>query len=292
VRKLAAPKHDPLATFDACVNAISNTKLRTLFVNNRADIHKANRKFDVATANAAWSGLPRVPKGNADILVAGSLCKRHLVELYTKYMVGTRANSRNIYDDILTAAGGFCPFCGGLGHAETLDHYLPKANFPSFSVHPSNLVPCCRRCNSAKKALFGMQEHEQTLHPYLDRCHLFEARWIIATVDRVNPVLVKFKCEPPSIWSLKDKKRVRNHFLSYELASRFSIQAGSEVAKVIQLRISTLSRLSANCFREYLLENANCQDFVLNGWSRTMYNTLASTDWFVQTDFQDPNWHL
>ncbi|TPJ42888.1 HNH endonuclease signature motif containing protein [Mesorhizobium sp. B2-7-1] len=59
-----------------------------------------------------------------------------------------------------------CPFCGGLGHTWTLDHYLPKANFPAYSVNPSNLVPCCRDCNSGKNASFGAELHEQTLHPY------------------------------------------------------------------------------------------------------------------------------
>jgi hypothetical protein len=53
-----------------------------------------------------------------------------------------------------------------------------------------------------------------------------------------------------------------------------------------------LRRLNEDSFRDYLLDNANSTDFVLNGWSRTMYAALAASDWFLQTDFQDPNWHL
>lgn len=286
------PQHAPLATYDACVDAINDNTLRSLFQSNRNSIQQANTAFDSASQIAAWSGLPRVPNGNPDALVVGALTKRNLMDLYTNFMVGTTGSSRSIYDDLLTAAGGLCPFCGDLGHAKTLDHYLPKANFPSFSVHPSNLVPCCRDCNSGKNASFGVSINEQTLHPYLDQAHFFDERWIAAVVFREDPVLLKFECEPPANWSHQDKERVRHHFVGYNLAYRFSVQAGGEVAKVVQLRAGSLSGLSSDSFQGYLLDNANCPDFVLNGWSRTMYAALASTDWFIQTDFQVPNWHL
>jgi hypothetical protein len=80
--------------------------------------------------------------------------------------------------------------------------------------------------------------------------------------------------------------------VGYKLAYRFSVQAGGEVSKVVQLRANSLKNLSPESFRDFLLDNANTPDFVLNGWSRTMYTSLAWSDWFVQTDFQDPNWHL
>lgn len=286
------PPHDALATFDACVNAIGNLPLRALHIANRPHIQLANANFDAASQISVWTGLPRVPRGNPGVLIAGGLSKQHLMNLYTDYMVGTTGPSRDIYDDLLTAAGGSCPFCGGLGHAWTLDHYLPKANFPAYSVHPNNLVPCCRDCNSGKNASFGHHAHDQALHPYLDQPHFFEERWIIATLHWANPILLRFECVPPDHWTIPDKGRVRSHFISYKLAYRFSVQAGGEIAKVVQLRANSLKRLSPDSFQDFLLDNANSPDFVLNGWSRTMYTALAASDWFVQVDFGNPDWHL
>ena len=292
MRKLQVPQHDPLAAFDACVNAIGELPLRANYNANRASIEQANADFDAATQDANWAGLPRVARGNAGALVAGDLSKKQMMDLYSVYMVGTTGPSRDIYDELLTAAGGLCPFCGDLGHVGTLDHYLPKANFPAFSVNPRNLVPCCRDCNSGKNASFGLGMHEQTLHPYLDHGQFFEQRWITATVHRSDPVLIQFECTPPPHWETRDKQRVERHFDAYKLGYRFSVQAGGEISKVVQLRAKALRALTRESYQEFLIENANCPDFVLNGWSRTMYQALGSTDWFVQADFDAPNWHL
>ena len=286
------PLHDAITTFDTCVNAIDDTALRPQYSANRASIQQANINFQAASQQTNWASLPRVPRGNQNITVAGTLSKGQMMSLYTDYMVGTAGPSRDIYDDLLMAAGGLCPFCGGLGHAWTLDHYLPKAIFPAYSVHPSNLVPCCRDCNSGKSASFGMSMQEQTLHPYLDHAQFFEERWVVASVYPSNPILLQFECTPPNHWSISDKGRVSSHFGSYKLAYRFSVQAGGEVSKVLQLRAKSLRRLPPQSFRDFLLDNANSSDFVLNGWNRTMYAALANSNWFVQTDFEDPNWHL
>lgn len=291
MRKMVVPPYGAISTYDTCVDEIVDVTLRAFYAGNRASILQANASFDAATQIAGWAELPRVPRGNPDILVAGGLTKQQMMELYTSYMVGTRGAARDIYDGLLAAAGGLCPFCGGLGHASTLDHYLPKANFPAYSVHPSNLVPCCRDCNSGKNASFGTEVHEQTLHPYLDQAHFFEERWITARVDQQDPILVRFECAPPGHWTPPDRGRARSHFEGYKLASRFSVQAGAEISKVVQARANSLRRLPSESFQAYLLDNANSADFALNGWSRTMYTALARSEWFLQSDFLDPNWH-
>lgn len=292
MRKLVTPKFDALETFDRCVQDVGDLNLRASYVGSRASIGHANDAFSGAAEIAAWSNLPRVPRGNRGVVVAGTLTKKNLTDLYSMNMVGTVGPSRDIYDEILTAAGGFCPFCGGLGHVGSLDHYLPKANFPAYSVHPSNLVPCCRDCNTGKNSSFGQFAHQQTLHPYLDHDRFFGERWITALAYPGKSILVEYSCSPPEGWLLNDRQRVQSHFEGYDLALRFSVQAGSEVAKVVSTRASSLQSLSPDSFRSFLLDSANIQSYVLNGWHRTMYGALAATDWFLQTDFQNPDWHL
>ena len=292
MKKLDIPAYDAISTYDTCVAEIDDLGLRAIYAANRTGIQQANANFDVATQIAGWAGLPRVPRGNPNVLIAGGLSRKHLMDLYTDYMVGASGPSRNIYDKLLAAAGGLCPFCGGLGQVWTLDHYLPKANFPAYSVHPSNLVPCCRDCNSGKNASFGSVTHEQTLHPYLDKSHFFDERWIIAKVFKESPILLQFECAPPSHWSASDIGRAHSHFEGYKLAYRFSLQAGGEVPTVMEFRASSLRKLTPEDFQRFLLDNANRRHSVLNGWSRTMYTALADTDWFLHADFQNPNWHL
>src|SRR5204862_24909 len=124
----------------------------------------------------AWAELDRLPNANGNVHVTGNLTKLDLMNLYSNQMVGSKGKARSIYDDILAAAGGFCPLCGELGQARTLDHYLPKANFPAYSVFPENLVPCCRDCNTGKNSSFPATRDKQALHPYLDKSAFFEER--------------------------------------------------------------------------------------------------------------------
>lgn len=86
-----------------------------------------------------------------------------------------------------------CPMCGSF-HSGTLDHYLPKHDFPAFSVFSLNLVPACL-CNSKRRNLLtGENPDERILHPYYDDCladRLIGARFEDpGEVPRVSVVLV------------------------------------------------------------------------------------------------------
>lgn len=63
-----------------------------------------------------------------------------------------------------------CPMCGSPSIG-TLDHYLPKEEYPEFAVLPSNLLPTCSLCNSGSKGRTykGMTHGERFLHPYFDQ---------------------------------------------------------------------------------------------------------------------------
>ena len=285
MRKLGVPNDDPIEVYDTCVAAVGQASIRHTYSINQLQMVEAVATFNAATTNACWTNLPRVPRGNSGVIVAGSLTKQLLVDLYDTYMVGATGHSRKIYDDILVAGGGLCAFCGGLGQVCTLDHYLPKAHFPLYSILPANLIPCCRDCNTGKASTFGTQIHEQTLNPYLDDNKFFVQRWVSAEVSRTNPIVLTFKCSPSSGWPSTDQLRVKQHFTSYKLAYRFSVQAGAELARLVDLRSNSLHTLPPESFRAYLFDNAGCTGFDLNGWSRTMYAALSETEWFWKVDF-------
>lgn len=61
-----------------------------------------------------------------------------------------------------------CAYC--LYHTvSTIDHYVPKEEYPVFSVMPRNLLPCCSRCNAIKNEFWREATHERLfLHLYND----------------------------------------------------------------------------------------------------------------------------
>jgi hypothetical protein len=62
-----------------------------------------------------------------------------------------------------------CPMCGSL-KSGTLDHVLPKTDYPEFAVFTLNLVPACD-CNTLRREEYkGDAAGERVLHPYFDAC--------------------------------------------------------------------------------------------------------------------------
>jgi hypothetical protein len=66
-----------------------------------------------------------------------------------------------------TLSPTFCPMCGGFGNG-TMDHYLPKTNYPEYSFFSKNLIPACN-CNSLRgTAVKGAASPARAIHPYFD----------------------------------------------------------------------------------------------------------------------------
>lgn len=279
MRQLALPPQPVMDVFDLCVAECAELD-RATYHNNRGHIEQAAVDYQSASATVSWYALPRALRGVPHQVVAGTLTKAQLTSLYTDRMVASSGEARRVYDDIQVAADGCCPLCGGAGHVFTIDHYLPKSSFPLYSVLPSNLVPCCRDCNTGKSASFGTTAEEQPLHPYLDDPKLFNERWVKARLLRTDPIGVMFYCDPPAGWSPTEKERLASHFQGYNLAVRYKKLAGTEVNKVVGQRDGTLRGMTAEGFREYLLEAASEPGYDLNGWNRTTYSALAATEWF------------
>lgn len=98
-----------------------------------------------------------------------------------------------------------CPMCGSMG-VSTVDHYLPRADFPEWTIFSKNLVPACD-CNSRRSTtVCGSQPNERVLHPYFDdalenrlmSCHIWgdfqspNFDIIALAAPNVHPDMVEF----------------------------------------------------------------------------------------------------
>jgi 5-methylcytosine-specific restriction endonuclease McrA len=149
VRALTIPTYDPKTVYQECINGIQrDCDLRNRLNEVTDDIvNAANDYKQKAETKQLYSILPNQCENNQIIL--GSVTKEELKNVYDSRMVRGSKNARDIYDLLSQSPFGKCPFCG-FGHTTTLDHYLPKAKYPQFSVLPFNLVPSCKDCNTGK----------------------------------------------------------------------------------------------------------------------------------------------
>lgn len=94
---------------------------------------------------------------------------------------------RDLYSQLSTDSKGrknaLCPNCQ-VEEAHTLDHCLPKAEFPEFADHPLNLMLCCQDCNGRKNATWRSRGKRTQLNLYLD--DIPDIQYLFVTVEMVD----------------------------------------------------------------------------------------------------------
>ncbi|SDP29079.1 hypothetical protein SAMN04488512_112107 [Sulfitobacter litoralis] len=291
MKQLVAPSFSASDLFDDCVEEISNAALRSRLVAHKPGIEDVYASYDAHSQTQTWSSLPKARRGHGDDKIVGNLTKAELVSLYNKGMVSSKGAARKKYDQLKLAALDECPYCGGCGELiasegiGTLDHFLPKARYPAFSILPINLIPACATCNTGMGSKFPTDPNLQPLHPYCDAAHFFEEKWTSLVVSEEIPVVVGFDVAIPDHWDAKDGARVLQHFKDCKLRSRYRKQSASDLSSVIDQRKTAFRGLSPEAFRAGLLSVAWNTKLPINGWKRTLHQGLAASDWFCRFDF-------
>ena len=122
-----------------------------------------------------------------------------------------------------------CPYCG-ITRPGTFDHYLPEAEYPEFSVHALNLVPCCSDCNSSKGPRFKTGNQRHYLHYYSDPFPEDQFLFVdIVTRPNVHSYGVRFYIQIPHGFSLSSWRLIENHFKKLKLLQRYKDEANDEV---------------------------------------------------------------
>ena len=280
--KLNAPSYNFLQSLETCIEGITgNNALKAKIIHNKNALNEEGQSYlaSAQTGELYTFGPVMCAKGE-DPIVIDNLTKSELVKLYDTYYVKAGKPGRSVYNSLMLAADEKCPFCGGIGRPRNLDHFLPKAHFPIFSILPNNLVPSCRDCNMDGKGQgFAITKAQQVIQPYLDDMMFFNEQWVFASYTpsgNDEPGTFIYFVNPPGNWDADDKARVITHFTDFELAVRFATKASEELAtSLTQINLLKELGISNDQVRQTLVEPViNGAPFV-NHWRRGMYQALA-----------------
>lgn len=263
--------------FELCISRVRNHALKARLEAIRPEITQAAADYDDAASTASLQNFPRLAR-------IGTVTKDELMNVYSGRMAKEGQPGRDVYDKLMTAAPRReCPLCGS-GKVMTLDHHLPKSEYPVLAVLPTNLVPSCYWCQRSKKQSYPTTAEEQTLHPYYDDFEL--ETWLRATVNTTSPASFTFYVDPPADWDAIVRERLTKHTEAFELFELFSINAASELV-IIRHRLNELflSGGADEVRRHLIAEAASRQAGRLNSWETAMYVAAASSDWFCDGGF-------
>lgn len=276
MRRLPKPDLDVGAVYASCVQGVVDAAAVTRFQAAAEDMAHLAELYDSRAAANELHLFAASEWGQPGQLAVGALTKGDLTGLYTDYMVKYNVPARSLYDRLLIAPLGKCPYCG-FGHVSTLDHFLSKARYPGFSVLPINLVPCCGDCNHGKGAGV-LTADNQIPHPYYEAPEIETEAWLFASIEETAPARAKYSVVIPAGWPAALASRVQNYFRDLKLASRFAVEAASEIISLSDLLAPLVN---AALIRQRLQQDADIERARrANTWKAALYEALAGSAWY------------
>lgn len=113
-----------------------------------------------------------------------------------------------------------CPNCT-VGRVESLDHCIPKSEFPEFSDNPLNLMPCCMYCNSKKSSVWRREGQRVFLNLFLDELPNVRYLFVQTHIKDGIPVFKFFIDNRNSIENNLYKK-IEKHYSTLDLCNVFA----------------------------------------------------------------------
>ncbi|OLS34185.1 hypothetical protein BTR22_19035 [Alkalihalophilus pseudofirmus] len=273
MRKLKKPAENTNKIYQLCISRVKNKDLKERLLRCENKVVKAAIEYEEKVVKAQ---LHKIKNGN---ILEGLVTIDEMNKVYTSRMVPKRSPGRPVYEKILSAPShGICPLCGQRT-VTTLDHHLPKAEYPALSVVPINLVPSCKDCNTIKLGDIPNSSDVETIHPYFD--DIEKDKWLYGQVNYEKSVFLTFKVQSPPEWSSTLGKRVENHFEKFELNELYSSHAAVELANIRYLLKQIHKEAGSEQVHSFLIKSAESREAShLNSWQSAMYRALAKSEWF------------
>lgn len=279
MKKLLKPSDSALDVFKTCIGSIRDKDLKRRLITCSKEIQDSSIEFDVKASIAQLHTI--LPKDN----IATVVTVNEMKAVYTNRMAKKLAPGRIFYDKLMSLPDhGRCPLCSQRV-VSTLDHYLPKAHFPSLAVSPFNLIPACQDCNKTKSEDIPSCSEEETLHPYYDDVEAFV--WVKAKIRESIPVAIEFYVDPPAECSPILAERMKYHFKAFRLAALYASHAAEELASIEYIAKRVHDESGSMGLKKYLAETAAGKQSVnLNSWQSAFYSCLSENEWFCEVRFR------
>lgn len=275
------PQMDPGAVYGLCISTVANAALKARLTAIRPAV--VNEAV-LLTFNGYGQTLNAINASNGVGVGAGLVTTEEMGKVYSTRMAARTGPGRIVYDRLkMLPKGDKCPYCNHR-NVGTLDHFLPKSEYPALAVTPCNLVPACMECNKKKGDYRPTTPDDVLVHPYFE--NLTRDTWLTAQVQQQAPAAFIFEVTPPPTWNDVEIRRARNHFGFLNLAELFSDEAATELSNIRHNLQMHFDANGANGVQAELTRQWRSRRAVhLNSWQTAMYAATANNAWFYRGGF-------
>lgn len=172
-----------------------------------------------------------------------------------------------------------------IGEVSSFDHFLPKDEFPEFSVHPKNLIPSCSKCNGKKSIIWREGTNSIFLNLYLDE--LPDDQYLFVDINYNMDLDFTFSVDnrnqiPPALFSI-----IESHYRRLDLTQRFKENSNKVVSELTNSINSFKNRLSRVKIIDSIIEseNSNIALYGSNYWQSILKIALVQNNDFMDSLF-------
>lgn len=175
-----------------------------------------------------------------------------------------------------------CPYCG-LDKSRTIDHYLPKSEFPEFSIYPSNLIPCCGHCNLKKSDNWLEAGKRKYINLYFDDIPS-NVRFLFTTIryeGNNSTPLISFSVRNDHEINEELFDLIESHYTGLGLLDEFSLSVEESISGIVDEIVHnpqvTIKEHKESLKRRY---ETNVRKYGLNHWKSSFLFTLIDSEEF------------
>lgn len=165
-----------------------------------------------------------------------------------------------------------CPYCGKPVVPSTLDHFLPKEDWPEFSIYPDNLVPQCSDCAPIKgrKYYCSTENSAMFIHPFYSSL-LSQVGFEISATLMNNDVSFNVRYKLKDI-DESDRPRVRLHIHSLKITRRIKEYCDVKLKRIIRKSKKSKNSIAGiiNCY----MPEVQSESYLLNNWKDAFYSSI------------------
>ena len=196
---------------------------------------------------------------------------------------------QNLNEKVTTLEGNrlinTCQNCT-INEINSLDHIVPKDEFPEFSVNPRNLFPSCTKCNGHKNVIWRENNKSVFLNLYLDNLPEEQYLFCYPTIDD-DKITLKFSIENRNGIEQNLFELINNHYTRLHLPKRFRKNSHDiiyELCKEIKKYKDKISKEELlKTIKEDILEEKKYYGF--NYWKAIIKETLINDDNYLALMF-------
>ena len=177
-----------------------------------------------------------------------------------------------------------CPYCG-LSVPDTIDHYLPKTEFPEYSILPINMIPSCSTCNRIKNEEWVENGVRSCINFYYDSFIKYKYLHTIISFKDGNTNFPTITCKLVQPLELVNDEFniVKSHYKKLKLLKKYETSCESEVSNIYQ-EISDAKEVDLGQHKKALERRkvALEKNLGINHWRTSLYQALAASNEFLE----------